>query len=36
MVKHDRDQADGKAQTGSMQEQPVFGDSDGAGNFIGD
>ena len=36
MVKHVRDQAYGRAQTGSMQEQPVFGDSDGAGNFIGD
>lgn len=36
MGKHDRDQAYGKAQTGSMQKQPVFGDSDSAANFIGD
>jgi hypothetical protein len=36
MAKYDRDQAYGKAQTGSMQKQPVFGNPDSAGNFIGD
>ena len=34
--KGDKDQAYGKAQTGGMQEQPIFGNSDSAANFLGD